>query len=195
MPGNIAYEAPTLVFPQTLSTAFAGIRSYTQLRADYHDGSFQAKLLGQSSRRIFKLAKKLNATQLGTLRAFWDSVGGPLNSFFFYNPFEGITVDEITSGFGSGTWGDATGFGGLATGQLGPGFGYGSFGGGAFGTGDGSSPQGSIIQVTTTSVGHNYDPTGVSASGRFTVVFRGSWSETTMFQRTAVPSIELEEVD
>ncbi len=39
-----------------------------------------------------------------------------------------------------------------------------------------------------------YDPTGNSAQGRYTVVFRGNWTQTTGLLRTDVPQIELIEV-
>jgi len=39
-----------------------------------------------------------------------------------------------------------------------------------------------------------YDSTGNSTQGRYTVVFRGNWSQATGMQRTDVPQIELIEV-
>ena len=39
-----------------------------------------------------------------------------------------------------------------------------------------------------------YDATGNSTQGRYTVVFRGNWSQTTGMLRTDVPQIELIEV-
>jgi hypothetical protein len=39
-----------------------------------------------------------------------------------------------------------------------------------------------------------YDPSGNSTQGRYTVVFRGNWSQTTGLLRTDVPQIELVEV-
>lgn len=39
-----------------------------------------------------------------------------------------------------------------------------------------------------------YDATGNSTQGRYTVVFRGNWSQTTNMLRTDVPQIELVEV-
>jgi hypothetical protein len=39
-----------------------------------------------------------------------------------------------------------------------------------------------------------YDSTGASTQGRYTVVFRGNWSQSTGMQRTDVPQIELIEV-
>ena len=43
-------------------------------------------------------------------------------------------------------------------------------------------------------VGSNYDPTGSSVTGRYTVVFRGNWSETTGMLRTQTGQIQLVEV-
>jgi hypothetical protein len=39
-----------------------------------------------------------------------------------------------------------------------------------------------------------YDATGNSTLGRYTVVFRGNWSQTTGLLRTDVPQVELAEV-
>lgn len=44
-------------------------------------------------------------------------------------------------------------------------------------------------------VGANYDPTGKSAQGRVTVVFRGSWAQNTQMMRTMVSNLQLVEVD
>lgn len=43
-------------------------------------------------------------------------------------------------------------------------------------------------------VGSNYDPTGSSTTGRVTVVFRGSWGQSTGLLRSDVPQLELVEV-
>jgi hypothetical protein len=40
----------------------------------------------------------------------------------------------------------------------------------------------------------SYDATGNSVVGRYTVVFRGNWSQSTGMQRSDVPQIQLEEV-
>lgn len=45
-----------------------------------------------------------------------------------------------------------------------------------------------------TPVGSNYDPTGGNTTGRYTMVFRGNWSQSTEMQRTTVPNLELVEV-
>jgi|ERR1700722_5211174 len=134
MPGNIAVASPIGVMPQTLCLAFSEARAYEQNQNVYHDGTRQAGQLAQSSRRTFKLSRKLTVTTLATLKAFWDSAGGGLKPFLFYNPFDG------------------------------------------------------------TPVGSNYDPTGASTVGQYTVAFRGNWSQSTDMQRTTVPSIELVQV-
>ena len=43
-------------------------------------------------------------------------------------------------------------------------------------------------------IGSNYDATGASTVGRYTVVFRGAWSQSSGLARTDVPNIELIEV-
>jgi len=92
MPGNIAAPTPTLVMPQQLCTAFSESRNYEQLRNEYHDGTPQASQLAQASRRTWKLSRRLIASQLATLRTFWENVGGGLKPFLFYNPYEGSPV-------------------------------------------------------------------------------------------------------
>jgi len=39
-----------------------------------------------------------------------------------------------------------------------------------------------------------YDPTGDATTGRYTVVFRNNWQQTTSLARTDVPNVELIEV-
>lgn len=43
-------------------------------------------------------------------------------------------------------------------------------------------------------IGSNYDATGNNTQGRYTVVFRGGWQQTTELGRTAIPAIEFAEV-
>jgi len=129
MPGNLAPAAPSGVMPYALCTAFSESREYTQLQAQYHDGTVQRSQLASSSRRTFKLSQRLNATKVAALKTFWDSHQGGGVPFLFYNLAEGP-----------------------------------------------------------------YDSTGNATLGRYTVVFRGNWSQSTGMQRTDVPQIELVEV-
>jgi len=129
MPGNIQIAVPVGLLPFSLCTAFSEAREYSQLQAQYHDGTTERSQLAQTSRRTFKLAKKLTASLAFTLKAFWDSQQGGIVPFLFYNLAEGA-----------------------------------------------------------------YDATGNSTHGRYTVVFRGAWAQTTGILRTDVPQLELIEV-
>jgi hypothetical protein len=129
MPGNVQNAAPSGVMPYSLCTAFAESREFVELQAQYHDGTTERSQLAQTSRKTFKLAKRLTATLATALKSFWDGQQGGVVPFLFYNPAEG-------------TW----------------------------------------------------DGTGASTAGRYTVVFRGNWSQTTNILRTDVPQIEFVEV-
>lgn len=115
--------------PYSLCTAFAESREFVELQAQYHDGTTERSQLAQTSRKTFKLDKRLPATLMVALKSFWDAQQGGVVPFLFYNPAEGA-----------------------------------------------------------------YNSTGNSTQGRYTVVFRGNWSQTTGMQRTDIPQIELAEV-
>jgi len=57
------------------------------------------------------------------------------------------------------------------------------------------SQQGGVVPFLFYNLAEGtYDATGNSTQGRYTVVFRGNWSQTTGILRTDVPQIELVEV-
>ncbi|MBZ5586558.1 MAG: hypothetical protein LAQ30_31110 [Acidobacteriia bacterium] len=86
MPGNLQPAAPDGVMPFGLCTAFAEVREYAQLQNQYHDGTIQRSQLAQTSRRTFRLSRRLSASALTTIYTFWAArMGGP---FAFYNPFD-----------------------------------------------------------------------------------------------------------
>ena len=99
MPGNIAIAAPSGVMPATLCTAFTELREYAQLQNQYYDGTVQRSQLAQTSRRTFRLSKRLCAADLGTLYAFWVAKQGGLIPFAFYNPFEVVAGHDIGSNY------------------------------------------------------------------------------------------------
>ena len=103
MPGNLQSAAPNGVMPASLSTAFTELREYAQLQNQYRDGTIQRSQLAQTSRRTFRLSKRLSASQLSGLYNFWVSQKGGLTPFAFYNPF------EVTSGQQIGSNHDPTG--------------------------------------------------------------------------------------
>lgn len=138
MPGNLTQSAPSGVLPASLCTVFTEVRQYEQLQSAYHDGTTQRSQLAQTSRRTFRLSKRLSASALAALYNFWIAQNGGLTPFAYYNPFE------------------------PAAGQP---------------------------------VGSNYDATGSSTQGRYTVVFRGgTWTQATDICRNSLQGLELVEV-
>jgi hypothetical protein len=105
MPGNIAVASPSVVMPQSLCLSFIESREFPQLENLYHDGTREVGALASSSRKSFKLSRALPPTPLATLKAFWDSVGGGLKPFYFYNPYEGSPVGANYDATGVGTTG------------------------------------------------------------------------------------------
>jgi hypothetical protein len=127
MPGNIQSAAPSGVMPYGLCTAFVESRELLQLQATYHDGTTHRSRLAATSRRTFKLSRRLAAANLATLQAFWAA--HQASPFYFYNFAEGP-----------------------------------------------------------------YDGTGAATAGRYAVVFRCNWSQTTGLLRSDVQQLELIEV-
>ncbi len=111
MPGNLQPAAPNGVMPFSLCTAFAELREYVQLQNQYHDGTVQRSQLAQTSRRTFRLSKRLSASALSALYNFWVSQNGGLTPFAFYNPFDVATGQQIGSNYdpaGNSTQGRVT---------------------------------------------------------------------------------------
>jgi hypothetical protein len=59
MPANLVQSAPNGVMPASLSTAFTELREFAQLQNQFHDGTIQQLQLAQTSRRTFRLNKRL----------------------------------------------------------------------------------------------------------------------------------------
>lgn len=99
MPGNLIQSEPNGVMPLSLSTAFTEMREFVVLQNQYHDGTLQKSQLAQTSRRTFRLAKRLNASALAALYNFWVSQNGGLTAFAFYNPFDVAAGQQIGSNY------------------------------------------------------------------------------------------------
>jgi hypothetical protein len=99
MPGNLIQAEPNGVMPASLCTAFTELREYAQLQNQFHDGTIQRSQLAQTSRRMFRLNKRLNASALATLYSFWVSQNSGLTPFAFYNPFEVTAGQQIGSNY------------------------------------------------------------------------------------------------
>jgi hypothetical protein len=85
--------------PASLCTAFTELREYAQLQNQYRDGTIQRSQLAQTSRRTFRLSKRLSASVLSALYSFWVSQKGGLTPFAFYNPFEVTAGQQIGSNY------------------------------------------------------------------------------------------------
>jgi hypothetical protein len=99
MPGSLQTAAPNGVMPASLCTAFTELREYAQLQNQYRDGTIQRSQLAQTSRRTFRLSKRLSASVLSALYGFWVSQKGGLTPFAFYNPFEVTSGQQIGSNY------------------------------------------------------------------------------------------------
>src|ERR1035441_6409147 len=99
MPGNLVQAEPNGVMPASLSTAFTELREYAQLQNQFRDGTIQRSQLAQTSRRTFRINKRLSASALSTLYNFWVSQDGGLTSFAFYNPFDVAAGQQIGSNY------------------------------------------------------------------------------------------------
>lgn len=140
MPGAIAsasvpvVSGNPIVFPQSLCKSFTEARTVDARFLEYHDGTTERMALVATSRREWKLTKRLTPSALATLKAFW--LAHTIDAFYFYNPNE------------------------PASGHL---------------------------------PGSNYDATGASLTGRYTVRFVSEWSEQIFIPRTEV-DVQLIEV-
>lgn len=76
--------------PASLSRAFLHEREYPVIENEYPTGESQRSVLAGSSRRRWRLSKRLTAAQLQALRNFYDARKGPEEAFWFYDPYESV---------------------------------------------------------------------------------------------------------
>ena len=88
MPGSVPNAAPATVLPQSLSGAFVHTREYPVIDNEYRNGESQRSAQATTSRKRWRLAKRLTPTQLAALRDFYVARGGPIEPFYFYDPYE-----------------------------------------------------------------------------------------------------------
>jgi hypothetical protein len=88
MPGSVQNATPLTVLPASLSRAFMHEREYPVLDNEYRNGESQRKARANNSRKHWRLAKRLAPAQLETLRDFFDARKGPMEPFYFYDPYE-----------------------------------------------------------------------------------------------------------
>src|SRR6185436_8922837 len=88
MPGSVALAVAVTVLPLSLSSAFSHSREYAIRENIYKNGESQRLLLTASSRKRWKLGKRLTSDELTELRDFYDARGGGLEAFLFYDVYE-----------------------------------------------------------------------------------------------------------
>jgi hypothetical protein len=83
------------VLPQSLSRAFVHSREHPVQVNEYRNGESQRGRLAETSRKHWRLGKRLTPTELVMLRDFYDTRKGPQEPFYFYDPWE--TSPKFTS--------------------------------------------------------------------------------------------------
>lgn len=86
MPGSVSNASPSDVLPQVLCTAFSESREFSVLQNIYQNGESQVSTAVTTSRKTYQLTRRLTASQLNTLRNFWEN--HRTQEFYVYNPWE-----------------------------------------------------------------------------------------------------------
>lgn len=76
------------VLAQSLCKTFAHERAYALIENEYKNGESQRSVPAASSRKRWRLTKRLAPAQLQALRDFYDARNGPTEAFYFYDPYE-----------------------------------------------------------------------------------------------------------
>lgn len=92
MPGSVATAVPTTVLPFSLSRSFVHSREYLVQVNEYRNGESQRGRLADTSRKRWRLGKRLTAAELETLRDFYDERNGPQEPFWFYDLWETVPL-------------------------------------------------------------------------------------------------------
>lgn len=92
MPGSVRalVQEDLTTFPPGLCAAFSLISAVPTHRNDYAAGEFQSRTLG-TERRRWRLARRLTASQIATLRAYYLARLGPVQGFIFTDVITGVS--------------------------------------------------------------------------------------------------------
>jgi len=80
------------VLPQSLSRAFVHSREYPVQVNEYRNGESQRGRLADTSRKRWRIGKRLTPAALQALRDFYDARKGPQEPFYFYDPWETVPL-------------------------------------------------------------------------------------------------------
>ena len=88
MPGSVLNAAPATVLPLSLCKSFVHERAYPLIENEYKNGESQRSVLAATSRKRWRLTKRLPPVVLQTLRNFFDARDGSTEPFYFYDPYD-----------------------------------------------------------------------------------------------------------
>lgn len=88
MPGSVQNAAPATVLPNSLCRAFTRSQAYPLVENEYRNGESQRAVLASTSRKRWRLVKRLTPALLAELRNFYDARKGPTEPFYFYDPYD-----------------------------------------------------------------------------------------------------------
>ena len=88
MPGSVQNAVPVAVLPHSLSRAFGHVREYTVIENEYRNGESQRSRLVETSRKRWRTVRRLAPALLAAFRNFYDNRSGPLEPFYFYDPWD-----------------------------------------------------------------------------------------------------------
>lgn len=88
MPGSVQNAVPSTVLPNSLCRAFARSQTYPVVENEYRNGESQRAALASTSRKRWRLAKRLTPALLLEFRDFYDARRGPTEAFYFYDPYD-----------------------------------------------------------------------------------------------------------
>ena len=90
MPGSVQNAFPAVVLPHSLSRAFGHAREYIVIENEYRNGESQRSRLVETSRKRWRLSKRLTPTFLQQLRNFHDARKGQQEACYFYEAYETV---------------------------------------------------------------------------------------------------------
>lgn len=88
MPGSVSAVSTSAVMPLSFSSAFEHSRGWPARVDEFPNGESFRRNIGSTSRKTWRLAKRLTSDQLATLKAFYLDRKGPQLPFYFYDGTE-----------------------------------------------------------------------------------------------------------
>lgn len=88
MPGSVVSVSTSAVMPLSLSSAFEHSRGWPIRLDEYLNGESFRRNVGTTSRKSWRLSKRLTTAQLEDLKEFFEDQNGPQLPFFVYDGSE-----------------------------------------------------------------------------------------------------------